>query len=988
MGNCFAPNDSQPRNKVFQEFYYLYREKKYLLRIADDSISKTKFENSIKIRSDSGVGYLNDGRIIVAGGTDSAGCLTNTAYIINSATGQILHISHLPVASKEGAFFHYKTFVYYVGGIIDAEDEEVIAQEQAAPIMKYFLKEGYWEVFLQKQENKIGLHDYLMRKLNNGEDDEEIEVKMREIIYPGTFMIGSKIYFINGQRMSSKGILTSLRSVFSIDLEVDDFNFTQESFKSPLKVFRPVCGSHGNQVFITGGLKPSSKSCSKKTYIFTLSTGEPRFTEIPGLQAQIGDTYPVISTGDTNIVISYPSVAMFNTSTSKWLHFEFEEKEINRNDIKYTTPVLEIMNFVSDEAVRREGQFSTKYKNLVRTVDSDEVESGQSMSEPERLEKYTLKLPEGLLLPEGFVLPEGLFMTNDHESSINSHNRHNLSDSSVDLTVDHRIDIPMHKQSFEGRSHESSVNLSDREEPVKFKKNIAPMALPAPNIQPKKQNIKIDSESSEEFSEKLKKAKKVKQPHIKVVGFRNEKEVEADDSIQAEKDRNIVEIDSSEFDFKQSVHSPAKTPATIQEYPKEVFSGNESPSPEINKKGYPAKSSSSSKFEFESPGNVLGGIDFINKNSDHESSDFDFGTGKKSPEKKVDNKDSEKSSLNSSVDKIELHQGVQDLSNGHKKIHSGKAAEAQAADKLQGILKKPAHKEGLGADKPKQAVIPKSDNKYVDPDFEFESPSIVGAPKPSNRGKHGQNKSPLKPKPIHLKKVGKKEADSARRLNEPDEHQYKGSDSDFDEEEPGLKINAPQRIGEESPGSFESVQKISMPKDQQDSESESESEESKGKGKGKSSNINQKKSNIIAMNEPSPRIDIDLSAENSIVLEYELQKDTTVQVIQLITKELEIESTPSAGLKVLFDSYGKVSVINCKLFEDILMRVLPKTKFRITLLSNVLRKLYGPLNRKKIENERLLEIYHTAGITADTTLIEKDVVCFCVSKAISAIISE
>ena len=988
MGNCFASDSSQPRNKVFQDFYYLYRDKKYLLRIADDSISKTKFESSIKIRSDSGVGYLNDGRIMVAGGTDNAGCLTNTAYILNPATGQILHISHLPVASKEGAFFHYKTYVYYVGGIIDAEDEEIIAQEQAAPIMKYYIKEGHWEVFIQKHENKIGLHEYLMKKLNNGEEgDEEIEVTMREIIYPGMFMLGSKIYLINGQRMNSKGILTSLSSVFSIDLEEDDFGFQQETFKSPLKVFRPVCGSYGDQAFITGGLKPSSKSCSKKTYLFSLADGEPKFTQISGLKVEVGDTYPVISMTNANIVVSYPNIAIYKTSSAEWLHFAFEETLVNRSEIKYTTPVLEILNFVSDEVVRKEGQYSTKYRTHGKTVNSDqELESGQSLSEPERLEKYTMKLPEGL------VLPDGLYMNHEHTSSITSNNRLNLRDSSDDFSVERHIDIPLLRQSYEPKSSESSVNLSDRE-PVKFKKNIAPMALPAPNIQPKKQSFNFDSEASEKSSERANKAKKVKIPDIqKTASFKDEPEDLSDDSMQIEKYQKEAESDSSDFEINQVVPSPIKIRTEMKEYPKAVNSGEESASPQVKKVEHAAKSSSSSHFDFKPSGNEK---EIKNESSDPESSDFDFGETEKAPARDSDRKDSvssrSKFSLDGSLDKADLHKEVHEPSYEYQKIQkaevseeeSEEAAKLKAINKRQVKIKESTYAGGLSSDKPKQVIIPKLGEKYVDADFDFESPSNLSALKISGRGKHSNNNSPLKPKVIHLQKASNRlQLDSSRKHNEPEIKEDSGifeEQSNIIKSKTGFKKKPNQNLEDDSSESFEIAQRMRIPSGHQ--EDESELEESK------SSNIIARKSSRIVMEEPSPHIEIDLSAEKSIDLEYELKKETTVQVIQLITKEFEIESTSSAGLKVLFESYGKVTLINCKLFEDILLRVLPKSRFRVTLLSNVLRKLYIPLGRDKIENEKLLEIYISAGIKEDTTLIDRDVVCFCVSKAIGAIIS-
>ena len=388
MGNCFSSEDEKSKISLMEDFYYLYRDKKYLLRIVNDSIQKFKFDASIKIRKDSGIGYLNDGRIIIAGGTDSSGCLTSKAYIINPATCQVISISNLPVASKEGAFFHYKTCAFYVGGIKEADDEDFLAQEQSAPIMKYYIDEGYWDVFYHRNKNKLGFQDYLKKKLNDDENSEnensenEKELSLREIIYAGMFLLGSKVYFINGQRVNSKGILRTMNSVFSIDLEEDDFNFRLESCKCPIKVFRPVCGSYGDKGFITGGLKPSSKSCSMETFIFTVEKNEGKFTRVEGLKLALDDSYPVISTNKSYIALSYPNVAIYEYNENRWLMFTFAESLINRNTLKNPTPVLDTASFINKEVVKKEINVKAKLKSFGKTLDSENLDSGMSLSQP------------------------------------------------------------------------------------------------------------------------------------------------------------------------------------------------------------------------------------------------------------------------------------------------------------------------------------------------------------------------------------------------------------------------------------------------------------------------------------------------------------------------------------------------------------------------------------------------------------------------------
>lgn len=428
MGNRCLSNE-EPK-KAFPDFYYLCREKRYLLRISNDKISKHKFDNTIKIRQDSGIGYLNDGRIMIGGGTDNAGCLTTKAYIINPATKKVTCISNLPIASKEGSFFQYKNYVYYVGGIKENEDEDILLQEESTPIMKYYLNHGYWEVFDHRAEREFSYQYYLKNSIRVEEDesDEEKELSLKEILYAGMFMIKSKIYFINGQRISSHGILKSMNLVFSIDLEEDDFNFKQENFESPLKVFRPVCGSYDNRAFITGGLDPTDKKTSMKTYIISFENTEPEFIPVDGLRLPVHDWYPIISAGESYIAISYPNVAIYENSNNNWLMFKFSENLVNRNRVEKATPVLGTECFLSENVVNTDANFKTKYQKFEKTSQSEGPDSGMSLSEPERQSsRLSSKLPQGIILQ-------------DHSSKFSSVNKE--EDSSEDFSVEEKIEIP------------------------------------------------------------------------------------------------------------------------------------------------------------------------------------------------------------------------------------------------------------------------------------------------------------------------------------------------------------------------------------------------------------------------------------------------------------------------------------------------------------------------------------------------------------------
>lgn len=931
MGNCFSADEENSKTKLFQDFYYLYREKKYLLRVADGSISKYKFESSIKIRSDSAIGYLNDGRIITAGGTDSAGCLTNRAYIINPVSSEILEISHLPVASKEGAFFHYKTFVYYVGGVTEAEDEEIIAQEQTAPIMKYHLEEGSWEVFFEKRENKMPLQEYLQIQLDEPNSDDEPDVLLRDIMYPGMFMIGSKIYLINGQRMNAKGILKSMQSVFSIDLEEEDFCFQQEDFKSPLKVFRPVCGSYGEQGFITGGLKPSSKQCNMDTYLFSITGNKPVFTLVQGLKLALDDTYPVLSTNNTYFAISYPNVVIYDLSVTAWHQFTFGETPIQRSKVSYTTPVLDIKNFITDDIVKKVGIYSTKYKTFGKG-ESFDIKSGESLSEPEN---FPMKLPEGLIL------------SNEYLES-NSKDRFNMSNSSEDFSVDRKIEIPIARDSFKNKSG-SSLNLSDRDMARLSNQKLAPIAKPGAKV---KVDKKFVVDSSEESVQSYKKHKK-NIPGMKIHEIDNEPEDISDRS--SKRHKKSFESESSDFEINQVLPVPiqVKTSILVNDIKKHEDSDDFSPDP---KEKDISVSVDSDEYEFraEKPSNDTHSN--IKEAKSNESSDFEFEQDvAKKPGKIVKKISDPHIGIPVEIDvkpefPVEKHE--KDL---------------EKSRKLK--MKQATFAGGLGKDKPKMTVDTKSKN-IEDDEFGFESPTLNI--KISEKGKSGRNLSPQKAA-IHVKKISN--------YGDKEGHHIKGKDSGDSD-----VINKKQQV---------SKSKTVMKKKMQESSSSSESFEAENKvpmPMKKQEEIEESiDSSSNAHYDSKVEKKIDLSFENSkdysIELEYELSKTMTINIVNSITAEFDIPNVSSSAFKTLFSSYGELKGVDCKTFEDIILKVIPKGRFRVTLLSNVLRKIHKPLGKGKIDNNRLLEIYNSAKITEDTTMVERDIICFCVSKAVGVVIN-
>jgi hypothetical protein len=439
MGKCFSNEAEVVHNEqLFNDFFYLCRSLKYLVRVSEDSISKFKYQNIVKIRKDSGVGYLSDGRIIVGGGTDSSGCLTKKVYLLDPVKSKVTILPELPVSAKEGNFFHFKDCIYYIAAVRDTDDEEILAQEKSAPIMKYFIETGSWEVFHDENEHKLNFQDFLKKtaiKMNESEEEDD-QLSYQEILYPGAFMIGSKVFLINGQKMTSRGILKTMKTVFSINLDVDGFEFKVENFKSPVDSFRPVCGSYMKTAFITGGLLPSGKGCNFESFLVDFSSSQPEFQQFSGLKVDLDDNYPVICGSKTFIAIAFPNLAIFDREKCDWKHFCFDRTPVLRKDSSKNTPVL------NTDAAQAGGTIKTNTNLAIfgsnAKIVNDDAHVGESLSEADVSVK--VRLPPGLIIDQNVFKKREDFSESSRQSRSSRSSK--SSKSSNTFSIEKRIPLP------------------------------------------------------------------------------------------------------------------------------------------------------------------------------------------------------------------------------------------------------------------------------------------------------------------------------------------------------------------------------------------------------------------------------------------------------------------------------------------------------------------------------------------------------------------
>lgn len=437
MGNCLSSSKQSTKIEQIKDFYYLLRDKKYLLKISNKIISKHKIRNSIKIRKDSGVGYLDDGRIIIGGGTDRTGCLKNRVYIITPDDGKISKIENLPIASKEGAFFQYKDSVYYIGAIKDSDDEEILAQEQSASVMKYSLKTGSWIIYDDNRIQKEAVQESHNKNLKDNQANKKaLEINYKEVLYAGMFMIKNKVFLVNGQRMKAEGVLETLTDVFSITLDEYFLTFNVEDFKFPTKIFRPICGSYYNKAFITGGIRTDIKSSNMESFLLTFSENGKisNIDKVLGLKLTIDDSYPMICSSSGFASIAYPNLAYYNIKEKSWLMFKFGEILIKKNTLNLPTPYLNLK------------KLQESLSQVYRHKDKIGENFSKSLSSVEHI---NIDLPPELKIQE-----------KDFES-LSPNSKSNDSNSSAEFSIERRIEFPEIREFEESKSLNSSLNYNE-----------------------------------------------------------------------------------------------------------------------------------------------------------------------------------------------------------------------------------------------------------------------------------------------------------------------------------------------------------------------------------------------------------------------------------------------------------------------------------------------------------------------------------------------
>ena len=91
-------------------------------------------------------------------------------------------------------------------------------------------------------------------------------------MYPGSCLMGDKIFFVGGQRKAHRGKLKSSKYIYSLDLSNESFGLKMENAKTPFKVIYPRIAAGTRHAILAGGKHPKTGQLSKHIFRRTLSS--------------------------------------------------------------------------------------------------------------------------------------------------------------------------------------------------------------------------------------------------------------------------------------------------------------------------------------------------------------------------------------------------------------------------------------------------------------------------------------------------------------------------------------------------------------------------------------------------------------------------------------------------------------------------------------------------------------------------------------------
>jgi hypothetical protein len=341
------------------ELFYVHRKKSRILHINNGKVSKLNFSKKVRIREDSAIGFLSRNKIFICGGSDSAGCLSNSCFLVDGLKLTSKILPSLPCPCAGGFLFEFSRWVYFVGAVtegnIDSDEDEA---EVPAPLMRYNLREHFWEAFYEKNKEGRGNHE---------ENLKPNEIWIQDLRSPQVFLFMGKLYFYGGYIKGKKGKERFNSRVYGLDLSEERTKIKPEKVKIPKILEKPAFVNRGSDVLIVGGT--CDGQANYETWSLTFINKKPEITQEANFISNKIDNHPSVYTGEISVLFGFPEINFLKNKGKNW-----EKITIIQKTGKKPTPELNKTLAVEKLKISEKSKSVEKLKNKKKIIDSESEE--------------------------------------------------------------------------------------------------------------------------------------------------------------------------------------------------------------------------------------------------------------------------------------------------------------------------------------------------------------------------------------------------------------------------------------------------------------------------------------------------------------------------------------------------------------------------------------------------------------------------------------
>ena len=350
-------NDIQSLGSLPSCFYF-NRTKKTLFDVSKERILKYKFKGKLKSYPDSCAGMVENGKIIIIGGTSSRGAYTDRVFLIDPFEKTAVECAPILKPLKEGHLLEYKNYYYCVGGTIKSYSTDSITDEEGSPIMRYSKLDQSWEIVSHEEDSegnikKFRHHKHKHKNLENELQAENSRNLLRYLMSPGAFLFEDRIYFVGG-KIYQDGQFRSTNKLFSFGLEEKFFNLREESFRLPAKLINPVCTAGSSNAMIAGG---ELENGQKNLDIFIIKFKENIIVQgFSKLFTPLEENYPPAYLEDEVVLFSFPTIWIRPKYFDRIVGFSFIRKNAGKRRQSAEILIQNIPEAIEEYKVSQKGK--------------------------------------------------------------------------------------------------------------------------------------------------------------------------------------------------------------------------------------------------------------------------------------------------------------------------------------------------------------------------------------------------------------------------------------------------------------------------------------------------------------------------------------------------------------------------------------------------------------------------------------------------------